>query len=281
MDFYFLQELKEKYQEIMLDTDNELMINKVVEAYNRICHFSKLARREGLLTLEEAKNKLNTEDDTEQLFADLISLIVDGSDPEFVKEVGMNKYIVSGLKSYMGLICLMYINGSLMIQNGTNMIVIGYVLKSMMPKHISNIIKMNEEKSKNDLNFFSYSSSQSTDSVDLDENYFSLASETSKAITSLSDSAIQRLIIDFNNDDLIVAMKGMSSAAQSKILNNMSPRLGAFFAEQLSYLEVRDKDITDSCIKLIKLILKLYDLGEISGYDFSLLKFVLDLQNEW
>lgn len=136
MDRFFVDELMKRCSEINLDKDNKQMISKVIEAYERICRFANLARREGLFELDEAKESLNLEDDTERLFIDQISYVLDGTEPILVKIMGANNYVTSNLNSYLGLICLMYVRGSMMIQAGNTITVVEMMLKSMMPKHI-------------------------------------------------------------------------------------------------------------------------------------------------
>lgn len=125
-----------KCQEIENDNNNMKMISQTVDAYDRILRFAKLSKNEGLLALEEASEELNMYDESQALFLTLIKLIVDGTEPRIVEHIGINKCITTNLPSYQGLMNLMYVQGSLMIQCGDNIRVIKEMIKSMMPKPI-------------------------------------------------------------------------------------------------------------------------------------------------
>ena len=59
-------------------------------------------------------------------------LVVDGTDPELVAEIGMNRIVANGFSSFEGLVALMYYKAALMIQSGVNPCVIEEYLKSLI-----------------------------------------------------------------------------------------------------------------------------------------------------
>jgi len=73
-DFWYKQ-LKEFHSEISDDSINDSQINSVIEVYDRLMDFSNVARKEGLLALEEAGADLDYNDDFQSYFGQLISLI--------------------------------------------------------------------------------------------------------------------------------------------------------------------------------------------------------------
>lgn len=141
MNQFFVEELRAKCLEI--DAANEELpeeVEKVTEAYERILRFADIGRREGLLALEDTREELDRKDGTQELFYRLIKLVVEGIEPNLVRTIGINKCISTNLPAYRGLMNLMYVQGSLMIQGGDNNWVISEMLESMMPRKILDIL---------------------------------------------------------------------------------------------------------------------------------------------
>lgn len=278
-----VRDLSIKCKEV--ENDNNInLISQTVDAYKRIIRFAELGRNEGLLALEEAGEELNMNDESQALFFTMIKLIVDGTEPGIVEHIGINKCITMNLPSYHGIMNLMYVQGSLMIQGGDNIHVIEEMLKSMMPKSIMNelinrdcenalpraLAEMESEQSMVD--------SLCKDDKEIDEKDHSVVNETANALSMLSDKDIQRLLRDVDNSTLAVAMKGLPGKARARIFDNMSKRLAIMLAKDITYMgPVRLKDVEEKCVTLTKTLFKLVNSCEINEYDFSLLKVVIDM----
>lgn len=83
-------------------------------------------------------------------------------------------------------------------------------------------------------------------------------------ILLLDDRAIQRVLRDVDNNDLSVAMKGSNEEVQNTIFNNMSKRLAVMIKEDMEFMgPVRMKDVEEAQQKIVSIIRKLEDAGEI------------------
>jgi len=83
-------------------------------------------------------------------------------------------------------------------------------------------------------------------------------------ILLLDDRAIQRVLRDVDNNDLAVAMKGSNEEVQNAIFNNMSKRLAVMIKEDMEFMgPVRMKDVEEAQQKIVNIIRKLEDAGEI------------------
>lgn len=83
-------------------------------------------------------------------------------------------------------------------------------------------------------------------------------------IMSLDDKTIQRVLRDVDNNDLGMALKGTSEEVQNVIFNNLSKRLAAMIREDMDFMgPVRMKDVEESQQKIVNIIRKLEDSGEI------------------
>lgn len=83
-------------------------------------------------------------------------------------------------------------------------------------------------------------------------------------ILLLDDRAIQRVLRDVDNNDLAIALKGSNEQVQAAIFNNLSKRLAAMIQEDMEFMgPVRMKDVEEAQQKIVNIIRKLEDAGEI------------------
>ena len=83
-------------------------------------------------------------------------------------------------------------------------------------------------------------------------------------ILLLDDRAIQRVLRDVENSDLGIALKGANEDVQNAIFINLSKRLAAMIKEDKEFMgPVRMKDVEEAQQKIVSVIRKLEDAGEI------------------
>lgn len=83
-------------------------------------------------------------------------------------------------------------------------------------------------------------------------------------ILMLDDRSIQRVLREVENSELAVALKVANEDVQNAIFNNMSSRLSAMIREDMEYMgPVRMKDVEEAQQKIVNVIRKLEDSGEI------------------
>ena len=83
-------------------------------------------------------------------------------------------------------------------------------------------------------------------------------------ILLLDDRAIQRVLRDVDNNDLGLALKGANEQVQTVVFNNMSKRLAVMIKEDMEFMgSVRMKDVEEAQQKIVNIIRKLEDSGEI------------------
>ena len=83
-------------------------------------------------------------------------------------------------------------------------------------------------------------------------------------ILLLDDRAIQRVLRDVENNDLTMAMKSTKDEGKEAIFNNMSKRLAVMIKEDMDFMgPVRMKDVEEAQQKIVNVIRKLEDSGEI------------------
>lgn len=80
----------------------------------------------------------------------------------------------------------------------------------------------------------------------------------------LDDRAIQRVLREVENKDIATALKGANEEVQNVIFKNLSQRLAAMIKEDMEFMgPVRMKDVEESQQKIVGIIRKLEDAGEI------------------
>lgn len=83
-------------------------------------------------------------------------------------------------------------------------------------------------------------------------------------ILTLDDKSIQRVLREIDNNELAVALKGSTEEVQSVIFNNLSKRLATMIKEDMEFMgPVRLKDVEEAQQKIVNVIRKLEDSGEI------------------
>lgn len=272
--------LDDRCNEIKAEGVNGKKTEMIIDAFYKIIECANVAREEGLLALEEMAESLDKTERTQELFASQLAMIVDGTEHALVIDMGINELISSGLKSYEGLIALMYLRGCIMIQAGDTPRVIEMMIRSLLPDCVrkellseagecdmSAVMKTAEDKIAN----------LCEDNAEIDKSNHSLINQTAITIVSLTDMAIRRLLREVDNDDIAFMMKALPGKARRRVFDNMSQRLGELIADDMEYMgPVRLRDVEEVCAKVMKKLMKLIDMCEID-FDASILKVVLDI----
>lgn len=83
-------------------------------------------------------------------------------------------------------------------------------------------------------------------------------------ILTLDNRSIQRFLRDVDNNQLALALKGATEEVQKVIYANMSKRLAEMIREDIEFMgPVRLKDVEEAQQKIVNIIRKLEDAGEI------------------
>lgn len=284
----FFTKLEEKIKEIeqLEKASTEDFVRKqrknVTRAICAILALSDIARHEGLLALEEAANEMKLENYQEYL-RDLIIYVVDGTDPEYVREMGYLKYFSYHMSDYEGLIFLIYLEGVLAIQQGENPRIIEEKLKCMLPRGYSFDFSEKEysdfyetcglkPKKKVDEDIVDRVINREVKLNPSDKLYFH-AKIANHLLLEIDDRCVQRMLREIDNNELAVALKGMSPEARKKIFDNLSRRLSIMIAEDVEFIKyVRTSDVTTALHKILCIGMKLAASGEIIVPDEGVLK---------
>ncbi len=146
MSKLFYDELKRVICEITSDDFDRARARKVIGAYELVMKYAIVARKYGLLKLEDEIVSLN-KNSMEKWLYELIVLILDGTDHENVEDIGWSTFFAQRFSSYEGLTYLICLKGALIIQFGDCQGIAEKKLKSMLPEKIITMVPdpMDEE----------------------------------------------------------------------------------------------------------------------------------------
>lgn len=83
-------------------------------------------------------------------------------------------------------------------------------------------------------------------------------------IVTLDSRAIQRVIREVENDDLLLALKASSEEVKEIIYSNMSQRMVENYKDELEYMgPVRLRDVEEAQMRIVAVIRRLEEAGEI------------------
>jgi len=83
-------------------------------------------------------------------------------------------------------------------------------------------------------------------------------------ILTMDNRSVQRTLREVDNQDLTMALKGASEEVKKKIFSNMSKRQAEMVNEDMQYMgPVRLRDVEEAQQKIVNIIRKLEDAGEI------------------
>lgn len=239
--------------------ESPLLINAALT----ILSLSTIARREGLLILE------NSTQNTESEFLKLTTmLIIDGTDPDLVIEIATNEYWTNEPKGIQAMIAYFYLRGVLHIQSGGTPQLLETLLLSLIPStwrtEYKDRLKATKEQSgmshqKELLEKFTYIHPTFQNNYTLE-----IISILEKQLNTLPNPSIQRIIREIETYDLSLCIYALNEESRKKILTNLSTRLANIIIENVVYFRsINEPDISNCILKILSIINQLCKTGEI------------------
>jgi hypothetical protein len=106
----------------------------IFDAYDMVCKLAHIARKEGLLSLEEYACTLPKKGSVfNKVVRSACMCIVDGMEPSYVEEIAFNRYMTGIVDGHEGLAVLIGIRGLLLMQENESENVIKEIVQSMIP----------------------------------------------------------------------------------------------------------------------------------------------------
>lgn len=251
LDHFFIPELKKLYG--ALSEDEKSMSQEEITKVHAlirdraeiIMELSRVAKKDGLLALDESIEKIEGCEDVKLL----ASYIIDGNDPKVIQQLSIMNYISKQLEAVDSILNIITIYGMLEIQAGKNRRRLAGLLNSMMPSDVALDVDLYDEVTNTD--------NPDEKGSDIDEfcqgvlrvqpgkaGYIEVMT-VDEIFKTLSDRDVQRLLREITNGDLAKLMVGISGEARRKICNNMSSRLSLMVIEDVRFMGVSGDETSE------------------------------------
>lgn len=225
---------------------------------DKILELSEKATRSGLLSLEQEIDAVQPE-----IFKKSIQMLIDGIEPESLREILMNYTLCGRYKGKELLIRILIIEGILAIQQGVHSLILREKLSSFFGEDfIGDIQKhfgLDNESQLKKIDTFIIKNQ--------DKSLFS--KETSlleEPLGRMDTRSLQRLLREIDAVTLTIAISGASGKIQVKILKNVSKKLAVELIDEMetsSGIPITS-EITGSQKRVLETMLSLRNQGDIA-----------------
>ncbi len=240
----------------------ESVVKPLAEVCSEIIRLSNIARKEGLLSLEEAVMDENMpEIILKEELKKMVLLVVDGTDPEIVADICMKRYFANNYSGLKGLTFLVLMDGALDIQAGWVPRIVESNIRSYMPEEVNKELdrmQAEEEAEKNKENLDIWETLYKSDCVYNNTGYSYAGMLTNFCIIGMRDEDVNMLMTRVNDGDLAILLKALDGAACKKIHDNVPEKRAQIIIEHMKHwVLARYCDAEKSADAVFQEILKL------------------------
>jgi hypothetical protein len=214
---------------------------------------AETARKEGVLALEQWVT------DKDPFLKFVILLIVDGTDPELVQDIGETLIDSGGHTGSELLSRMMMMEGCLSVQAGDNPRIIVSKLLAMLGEQF--LAARGHMKMNDFLNDPVYQQQSATVGAQMG---IPGSEEFCAVFDAMSNRDIQNILREVDIRELTVALKGMNGKTADHFLSNCSKRLGAMILETMeAYGPIPTEDVLAAQGRMMDILTRLQKAGNI------------------
>lgn len=230
---------------------------KLLPVIKKLLELSAKTRNEGLFSLENEIEGLES-----LYFKKALEMLIDGLEPEMIKERLLNYALCGGSTRYELLMRLLIMEGILSIQKG----ITTYMLRDALVTYLGDDYI---EEAYRYFGIDAASQKKARENFILsikDKRVLSKDCALLECPLSKMDSrSLQRLLREIDPLTLAEAISGSSGAIQEKVLTHMSARWAYIVIEEISGMnEILSLDVTNAQKRVIEIIRLLVEQGDIS-----------------
>jgi len=223
------------------------------EKYSQIvrlaAQFNEIARREGLLSLEDKLEDMPAEGDRD-IFKYGIRFAVDGTNPAYIDRV-LTNIINQEKDEEKRVLKTIQKEAALLIQEGCNV----NLMFAMLNSYTDISLAENEAI----LNTVDYSSFNKEEEAPDETDTGKL-----QIFAAMTDRDIQMVMRSLDSLALAKALKGEGKKVRDAFFRNMSERAAAMLKEDMQYMgPIRVEDMEEAQESILAVLLRLNDTGEI------------------
>lgn len=203
---------------------------RIIGVVTEILRISRVARREGLLALEEYAEKCISERTPEEIFLKkAVTLIVDGTDPEYVRDILGASILVCGTDTFQGYLYYLCLEGILDVQAGVNPRIIEEILLARLPGNMQINAKLAVEHLNNE-GYENY----------LDDNKLHMEVYNSAEARALFLSILEEKILHMTEDQLIRTIERIDVHQLGAFLPKARESVRALLFRYLSKAQIQE-----------------------------------------
>ena len=222
---------------------------KAVQLIDILVRFAEEERKEGLLALEDHISGINR-----PLLRKGLRLVTDGTDRAVVEDVLMTNIFAAGKRGRRLLEGMIMVRGVLAIQSGDNPSVmldklfafLGEDAEELQDQYKKNVFDSRQEAE--------HDSFMSNDGV---------CAGILQGLLEYDDKSIQKIMRETDDDVLVAALYGASKEVRRLALGNMSRRAATLIVGACSAGRYTQDEIENSQARIMSILKKLRDAGEI------------------
>lgn len=232
-------------------------IEQLGKAIYYVTRYAGIARKYGLLAVEEEAMSLDRNNPMEALLFEAVELLVDSCNILWMSEMLSNRYWLNNPKGYEATAEYICIRGILMIREGHNRLWVQRLATSILPVEIKEncmkISKEKEEQNRRKQNEVARIYFETNFSRNQEPMVRKSLEELEQELTHLTDKAIQCLLREVENNYLVQAMVGMCHSSRKKLARNMSYRLREMIMEDCYQLaDIDSMAIAEGAVHVIE-----------------------------
>lgn len=224
---------------------------------DKILELSEKAKRSGLLSLEPEIDVVQPE-----FFKKSIQMLIDGIEPESLREILMNYTLCGGYKGKELLIRILIIEGILAIQQGVHPLILREKLSSFFGEDFIGDIQKH----------FGLDSESQLKKIDTfiiqNQDKPFLSKETSlleDPLVRMNNRSLQRLLREIDAVTITTAISGASGKIQTKVLRNVSKKLAVTVIDEIDTVGTPIiSKIADSQKRILETMHSLKNQGDIA-----------------
>lgn len=230
--------------------------SQLIDAATEIMTFANLARREGLLALEDAAKRTKSD-----FLRQLVILVVDGTCPEIIAEIGTNFYWTKAPDGEDAMADYLFLRGMLAIQDGENPRALEKILLSLMPaaqrqEYWEQIEGLHQSAGVERL-FEIHPSFQDT-------AVWEPIHRLENTVSGLDNRCVQRVLRGLDNRDLAICLYVFEQDVRKKLLSNLSAGLAQAIVEDVALCASYSEQEVSACMRKVQDVIRhLQETGEL------------------
>ena len=267
MDELFLTELRRCCEALAARREREdisELEEKLLQDALAIVTLGEIARRDGLLALEEAMESMSGERIFPEEFRRLAGYVINGFAPEVLWTLSYTRLCSHEMATEEKLAFLIYLFGMAALQVGEKPEMLAIRMQSVLPGWLEErFLSLMEQKSKTVKQRMEQSFREGEYWTPEKKGYY-VGALADRIFLEMGDREIQRLLRDVENETLARAYPKMSGAARRKLMDNLSERLaGMVFWDAEGNAYISDERAAEADAGIIGALMKLIAKGEL------------------